>query len=204
MAEDQTQPNLLSSSAPATRLPGDPAIAELADHGREDFLSVVRSHPASSLCWALLAEGSLLAGTESSDIAAYAYARTGYHRGLDALRKAGWRGQGPIPWGHLPNQGFLRCLWALSVAAGRIGEDAEARRYERFLRQSSEAAWQELHTTLVTDGHDGLADDLPGGAESTPGAGDTRDDEDKPPVEADEDGGVEQDEKDGAEPSRPS
>lgn len=179
MADDQTHLNLLGSTAPATRLPGDPAIAELADHGREDFLSVVRDHPSSSLCWALLAEGSLLAGTESSDIAGYAYARTGYHRGLDALRRAGWRGQGPIPWEHLPNQGFLRCVWALSVAAGRIGEDDEAERCEKLLRQSSETAWEDLHTTLVPDQD---ADDLPGAAQSAPSAGDTRDDGDKPPA----------------------
>lgn len=201
MADDQTHLNLLGSTAPATRLPGDPAIAELADHGREDFLSVVRDHPASSLCWALLAEGSLLAGTEPSDIAGYAYARTGYHRGLDALRRAGWRGQGPIPWEHLANQGFLRCLWALSVAAGRIGEDDEAERCERLLRESSETAWKELHTTLVPDED---TRDLPGRAQSAPSVGDTRDDGRKPRAEVDEDRGAEQGRKDGEEASRQS
>lgn len=149
MAEDQTHQNLLAEAEPATRLPPDPAIAELADHGRQDFLSVVRDFPASSLCWALLAEGSLMAGTEGADVAAYAYARTGYHRGLDALRKAGWKGRGPIPWEHLANQGFLRSLWALSVAADRVGEQDEAQRCEQFLRESSETAWQALRTTLV-------------------------------------------------------
>ncbi|AXE37948.1 hypothetical protein JS278_00757 [Acidipropionibacterium virtanenii] len=149
MAEDQTHPNLLAETEPATRLPHDPAIAELADRGRQDFLAVVREYPASSLCWALLAEGSLMAGTEAADVAAYAYARTGYHRGLDALRREGWKGQGPIPWEHLANQGFLRSLWALSVAAGRIGEQDEAQRCEQFLRDSSQTAWDALHTTLV-------------------------------------------------------
>ena len=52
----------------------------------------------------------------------YAYARTGYHRGLDALRRSGWRGQGPVPWEHEPNRGFLRALAALARAAGAIGE----------------------------------------------------------------------------------
>ncbi|AOZ46694.1 DUF3151 family protein [Acidipropionibacterium acidipropionici] len=149
MAEDQMHPDLLADTEPATRLPHDPAIAELADHGRQDFLSVVRDYPASSLCWALLAEGSLMAGTEAADIAGYAYARTGYHRGLDALRREGWKGQGPIPWEHLANQGFLRSLWALSVAADRIGEQDEAERCEQFLRDSSESGWQALHTTLI-------------------------------------------------------
>ena len=27
---------------------------------------------------------------------------------LDALRRSGWRGQGPVPWEHEPNRGFLR------------------------------------------------------------------------------------------------
>ena len=50
-------------------------------------------------------------------VESYAYARTGYHRGLDALRRAGWRGQGPVPWEHEPNRGFLRALAALARAA---------------------------------------------------------------------------------------
>src|SRR3712207_6893168 len=51
---------------------------------------------------------------------------TGYHRGLDALRRAGWKGFGPVPWAHAPNQGFLRALHALGEAAGAIGEADEA------------------------------------------------------------------------------
>ena len=50
-------------------------------------------------------------------VEAYAYARTGYHRSLDQLRKAGWRGQGPVPWSHEPNRGVLRALYALRRAA---------------------------------------------------------------------------------------
>ena len=57
-----------------------------------------------------------------SRVEAYAYARTGYHRGLDALRRAGWKGHGPVPWEHEPNQGFLRALHALGRAAAAIGE----------------------------------------------------------------------------------
>ena len=77
-------------------------------------------------------------------VAAYAYARTGYHRGLDALRRNGWKGSGQIPWEHEPNRGFLRALWALSVAAGRIGEAEEQERCAQFLRDSSEEAFQAL------------------------------------------------------------
>src|SRR5690606_29605830 len=55
----------------------------------------------------------------------YAYARTGYHRGLDALRRNGWKGHGPVPWEHEPNRGFLRALHALARAAQAIGEKEE-------------------------------------------------------------------------------
>ncbi|MGJ3507813.1 DUF3151 domain-containing protein [Enemella sp. A6] len=140
----ETHHNLLADAAPATKLPEDPAVAELAGAGKEKFYDVVRAHPTSSLCWALLAEASLKAGKLDSDVAAYAYARTGYHRGLDSLRRAGWKGSGQVPWEHEPNRGFLRALWALAVAARRLGEDDEAERCSQFLRDSSETAWQEL------------------------------------------------------------
>jgi hypothetical protein len=73
-------------------------------------------------------------------VTAYAFARTGYHRGLDQLRRAGWHGHGPIPWEHEPNQGFLRSLYLLSQAAAAIGEDDEAARCAEFLADSSSAA----------------------------------------------------------------
>ncbi|MGA4506281.1 DUF3151 domain-containing protein [Propionibacteriaceae bacterium G1746] len=144
MAGPETHPNLMASAGIPTRLPDDPAVDALIERGRADFYAVVREYPASSLCWAILAEGSLMTGTEAADIAAYAYARTGYHRGLDALRRAGWKGSGPIPWDHEPNQGFLRCLWALTLASERIGDVDEADRCAQFLRDSSEEAYQEL------------------------------------------------------------
>ncbi|HQK32980.1 MAG TPA: DUF3151 domain-containing protein [Phycicoccus sp.] len=118
---------------PPTFLPEDPA-AELIAVGEERPGRVAAAHPASSLAWAVLAEASLEA---DHPVQAYAYARTGYHRGLDALRRAGWRGQGPIPWEHVPNQGFLRALAALAKAAEAIGEDEERHRCAEFLRASS-------------------------------------------------------------------
>src|SRR6478736_4336304 len=69
-----------------------------------------------------------------------AYARTGYHRGLDALRRAGWHGRGPIPADHQPNQGFLRALLALAEAADAIGEQDEADRCGKFLVDSGTSA----------------------------------------------------------------
>ena len=118
---------------PPTLLPEDPAAARIAA-GEERPGRVAAAHPASSLAWAVLAEASLEA---DHPVQAYAYARTGYHRGLDALRRAGWRGQGPIPWEHEPNRGFLRALAALAKAAREIGEEDERHRCEEFLRASS-------------------------------------------------------------------
>lgn len=92
----------------------------------------------------MLAEGALADGAAGSDIAAYAYARTGYHRGLDALRKSGWRGQGPVPWEHVPNRGFLRALAALARSAQRIGETPEYRRCADFLKDSSATGYDAL------------------------------------------------------------
>jgi hypothetical protein len=150
-----TQPpvhqNLLAASGagPApTYLPVDPAVAQLADGGAAAFIQVVSANPTSSLCWALLAEEALQQGTPESDVAAYAYARTGYHRGLDLLRRSGWKGVGPIPWEHAPNRGFLRALWALTVAAGRIGDVVEQERCAQFLQDSSETAYAELSRGL--------------------------------------------------------
>lgn len=140
----ETHHNLLADEAPVTRLPEDPAVAELADHGRERFLDIVCAYPQSSLCWALLAEGSLNMGSREGDVAAYAYARTGYHRGLDQLRRNGWKGSGAVPWEHTPNRGFLKALWALAVAAHRIGEDDEYERCAQFLRDSSQTGYDTL------------------------------------------------------------
>ena len=68
-------------------------------------------------------------------VTAYAYARTGYHRGLDALRAAGWRGSGYVRWRNPSNRGFLRCVEALRRRAGEIGEEDEEQRCALFLRQ---------------------------------------------------------------------
>ncbi len=145
--------NLLATfgTTPATKLPEDPAALKIQEHGKERFVEIVRAHPESSLCWAMLAEGALTLGTPDGDVTAYAYARTGYHRGLDALRRAGWKGQGPVPWEHGPNRGFLRALWALAVAAHRIGEDAEYERCSQFLRDSSFKAYDVLTDTRPVD-----------------------------------------------------
>ena len=138
-------PNLLAGPPP-THLPDDPAARERVEallSSGADVRPAAAEHPASSLAWAVLAEQALDGGDA---VTAYAFARTGYHRGLDALRRAGWKGNGPVPWEHEPNRGFLRALAALGRAAAVIGEEPEADRCRDFLRDSSPTAAQELPT----------------------------------------------------------
>jgi hypothetical protein len=127
--------NLLAGP-PATYLLENDEAAEALRSGASPS-SVAARFPAYSAAWAALAEDAFAQGDA---VTAYAYARTGYHRGLDQLRRSGWRGTGPIPWDHEPNRGFLRSLNMLGRAAGAIGEDDEAQRCDQFLRDSSAAA----------------------------------------------------------------
>ena len=121
---------------PPTHLPEDPAAAEL--DGGATPVDVVRRHPASPIAWATLAEQAK--GEGADDVTVYAYARVGYHRSLDMLRRNGWKGHGPVPWEHEPNRGFLRALALLALAAQAIGETEEWDRCSAFLRDSSPAA----------------------------------------------------------------
>ncbi|GAA1802455.1 DUF3151 domain-containing protein [Nesterenkonia flava] len=122
-----------------TLLPAEPEVTESLAAGEEP-VDLAAKHPTSSLVWALLAEEALEGGYT---VEGYAYARVGYHRGLDALRKAGWRGAGPVPWSHEPNRGFLRALASLGQAATAIREDEEVVRIEKFLNDCDpEAAAQ--------------------------------------------------------------
>jgi hypothetical protein len=122
-------PNLLGEP-PATELPDEPGPREALAAGRP-AAEVAAAHPTSSLAWATLAEQALAAGR---DVEGYAYARTGYHRGLDALRRNGWKGHGPVPWSHEPNRGFLRCVTLLARAAEAIGETDEHERCIALLK----------------------------------------------------------------------
>jgi hypothetical protein len=127
---------------PATLLPvSDEAEAALdaAEQAGTDsaYAEVAASFPTFSAAWGALASRAI---AEGQVVAAYAYARTGYHRGLDQLRRSGWKGHGPVPWSHGPNRGFLRCLYVLSRAAGEIGESDEAARCAQFLRDCDPAA----------------------------------------------------------------
>jgi hypothetical protein len=130
----------LMAGPPPTHLPEDPAQAEL-DQGSTPT-DVVRRHPASPAAWAALAAQ---AQSEQADVVTvYAYARVGYHRSLDMLRRNGWKGHGPVPWSHEPNRGFLSALALLALSAQAIGEDEEWTRCSEFLRDSSPEAYDVL------------------------------------------------------------
>lgn len=132
---------------PATLLPTDDpaqsaldaALVPTADPAA--LPAAAAAHPVYSAAWAALAARAQAAG---EPVTAYAFARTGYHRGLDQLRRHGWRGSGPVPWSHRPNQGFLRSLHQLALAASAIGETDEAARCAQFLRDCDPAAGDAL------------------------------------------------------------
>ena len=141
MTNDPAVP--ITTGPPETVLPAGPpealagieaALALDGDARRQALVPVVAAHPTLLDGWARLAE------VARDDVEAYAYARVGYHRGLDALRGSGWRGSGYVRWKHETNRGFLRSLDALRAAATAIGETAEADRCAVFLRQL-EPAW---------------------------------------------------------------
>jgi hypothetical protein len=96
---------------------------------RAAVAAVAAGDPRCLQAWADLAE------LATDPVESYAYARVGYHRGLDALRAAGWRGSGYVRWRYDSNRGFLRALDALRRAAAAIGEFDEEQRCELFLRQ---------------------------------------------------------------------
>ncbi|HVB05345.1 MAG TPA: DUF3151 family protein [Acidimicrobiales bacterium] len=131
-------PVQLSSGLPETVLPAVPdewrealerALAAEASLRRAEVALVCAEHPGYLDAWAALSD---LARDETE---AYAYARVGYHRGLDTLRGAGWHGTGYVRWSHEENRGFLAALNALRKAAGAIGEEEEEERCALFLVQ---------------------------------------------------------------------
>jgi hypothetical protein len=131
----------VGSAPPETVLPDPPAawtealapVGELAATDAAAARSVAaeaaRRFPACLEAWAVLAE------LTADPVESYAYARVGYHRGLDALRAAGWRGTGYVRWRNASNRGFLRSLDALGLAAQRLGEQDEVERCRIFRRQ---------------------------------------------------------------------
>jgi hypothetical protein len=120
----------LAPAPEAARQALDEAMTSDGAQRGDALRAVVADHPAYMDAWARLAE---LALSDDDPVAAYAFARTGYHRGLDAIRRSGWGGQGPVPWHHEPNRGFLRAVHALYRASDAIGEEVEVTRLRDFL-----------------------------------------------------------------------
>ena len=127
-----------TTGSPETVLPDPDSVAAEAlasavagpPEGRREAVSAVAARwPRYLDAWATLAE------LADPPVDRYAFARVGYHRGLDALRASGWRGSGYVRWAAPSNRGFLRALEALRAAAGTIGEDEEEARCALFLRQ---------------------------------------------------------------------
>ena len=128
----------LSRGLPETVLPDPPAeaasrlaaaLAEPVERRRDAVAAVVAAYPRYLDAWARLGE------LGRDDVEAYACFRVGYHRGLDALRAAGWRGSGYVRWKHDSNRGFLRALDGLRETAGALGEPDEEERCAVFLHQ---------------------------------------------------------------------
>jgi hypothetical protein len=119
---------LPTAPAPLAHRLGE-ALALPLDMRRQAVADVVRLAPWWSEAWAALGD------LARDDIEAYACYRVGYHRGLDQLRRSGWKGSGAVRWRSPGNRGFLRCVHGLAEAAGAIGEDEERERCSAFLRQ---------------------------------------------------------------------
>lgn len=105
----------------------DRAVERPEPERREAVGAVVADHPTYLLGWARLSE------LGRDPIERYAFARVGYHRGLDAIRQHGWGGRGTVRWEHATNRGFLSCLVRLRDAAREIGEGDEVERIDEFL-----------------------------------------------------------------------
>ena len=134
------------SACPDTLLPDDARRARGSTPARRPTRSPRRTRRSPGLGRA----GRAGAGRGPA-VEAYAYARTGYHRGLDALRRGGLAGQGPVPWEHEPNRGFLRALAALSRAAAAIGETRGAAALRaQFLADSDPRAAREPVSPRLT------------------------------------------------------
>jgi hypothetical protein len=105
------------------------ALAAPEEERKAAVAAVAGAHPTVLDAWAALSQ------LTDDPVEAYAYARVGYHRGLDTLRGSGWRGNGYVRWAHPTNRGFLQALDSLRAAAGRIGEESEEVRCDLFLHQ---------------------------------------------------------------------
>lgn len=123
---------------PPVHLPAEELPAQIE-------VATALAHPESPLVWATLAERALdSARSDEEKVAAYAMARTGYHRSLDRLRANGWKGWGPVPYSHEPNQGVLRAIAALALASKLIGDEGEYDRCRQMLSDADPVSVEKL------------------------------------------------------------
>ncbi len=130
--------NLSASGPPDTVIPPyDPtAVASLKAAVSADPANRKAAVAAVAADWPRFLDAwASLGDLTDDDVERYAYYRIGYHRGLDTLRAAGWRGSGYVRWSHETNRGFLRSLIGLRDSAARIGETDEVERIGQFLHQ---------------------------------------------------------------------
>ena len=125
---------VLPAEAPEARAALAAALEQPADERRQAVADVVARWPRFLDGWARLGQ------LGRDEVEAYAAFRVGYHRGLDRLRQAGWRGSGYVRWRHEGNRGFLRALDGLRRMAEAIGETDEAERCAQFISQL-DPAW---------------------------------------------------------------
>ena len=124
------QPKPAETTLPATSSDLLGALhAALANVDNVTLETLTSQNPRDLFCWAAL---TVAAG---DGIDGYAFARVGYHRGLDTLRASGWRGSGYVRASVPSNRGFLTCLALLQHQATVIGEQDEQERCLEFLQQ---------------------------------------------------------------------
>jgi len=143
---------LTKGGMPETILPDeDPLLAnglqEILENDLDTSLhklfGFASKNPESIGVWCTL-------GIKSTELMeSYAYFRLAYHRGLDSLRKNGWKGSGFVRWQHTGNRFFLVALNNLANISEEIGDHEEATRCALFLRQL-EPQWDKLKP-LETD-----------------------------------------------------
>jgi hypothetical protein len=115
------------------------AFAAPESERRAALAEVVAANPTLITGWAELSP------LGADPVERYAYARVGYHRGLDALRANGWGGRGFVRWSQPTNRPLLICLVRLRAAAAEIGEVDEVARLTDFLHEL-DPDWDEANT----------------------------------------------------------
>lgn len=138
MADEGQPVHLSAQGPPETVLDPEPAEARAALAEALSAPPAERRAAVSAVVarWPTFLEGWARLGELARDpVEAYACFRVGYHRGLDRLRRSGWRGSGYVRRRHETNRGFLDALAGLGAAAAAIGEIDEERRCAELLRQ---------------------------------------------------------------------